>query len=348
MLRYFGFSVALTLAAILLSFFELGFAAAITIIILIAIEIAFSFDNAVINAKILKRMPPFWRKLFLTVGILIAVVGMRFVFPILIVMITADLSWSKVIDDALNHPAVYAEHLEEAHVAIASFGGAFLLTLTLYFLFDDLRKDLWLKSFERQLQRVGGSIWLPPFIVTMVVIILSLFAGKDTGTVLQAGIGGAVLYTAIKLFIDALAKVSAKNDSDKKKGDGVLMYTGFAAFMAFVYLEVLDASFSFDGVLGAFAITDQVILIALGLGVGAIWVRSLTIYMVDKGTLDIYKYLEHGAHYAILVLAIALLGSVFFEVPDAITGFIGIGVIVASFISSREAIKDRQKKLKKA
>ncbi|MDB5170347.1 MAG: hypothetical protein JWO35_41 [Candidatus Saccharibacteria bacterium] len=348
MFRYFGFSIGLTAAAILAAFFESGFAAAITIIILIAIEIAFSFDNAVINAKILKHMPIFWRKIFLTFGILIAVIGMRFVFPILIVMITADLSWSKVIDDALHHPATYAKHLEHAHVAIAAFGGAFLLTLTLYFLFDDARKDLWLKRTERVLQKAGGSIWLPPMIVVFVVLLLSVFAGEDAKTVLQAGIGGAVLYTAIKLFIDSLAKISGQSDSHEKPGSAAVMYTGFAAFMAFVYLEVLDASFSFDGVLGAFAITDKVILIALGLGVGAIWVRSLTVYMVDKGTLDVYKYLEHGAHYAILVLAIALLGSVFFEVPDAVTGFVGIGVIFASFISSREAIKDKQRSLGKA
>jgi hypothetical protein len=105
-----------------------------------------------------------------------------------------------------------------------------------------------------------------------------------------------------------------------------------------MYLQLLDASFSFDGVLGAFAITNKVLLIVLGLSVGAFWVRSLTVYMVRKGTLARYKYIEHGAHYAILVLAVALLASLFFEVPDAVTGVSGLGVIVASFISSREAL----------
>jgi hypothetical protein len=108
-------------------------------------------------------------------------------------------------------------------------------------------------------------------------------------------------------------------------------------------LQLLDASFSFDGVLGAFAITDKVLLIALGLGVGAIWVRSITVFLVRKGTLGDYVYLEHGAHYAILVLAAALLISIFVEVPDAITGIVGLGVIGASYISSREALKSKKK-----
>jgi uncharacterized protein len=96
-------------------------------------------------------------------------------------------------------------------------------------------------------------------------------------------------------------------------------------------------------VLGAFAITDQVLLIVLGLGVGAIWVRSLTVYLVRKGTLKSYKYLEHGAHYAIFVLAVALLASLFISVPDAITGIVGIGVILASLVSSIEAKRAREK-----
>ena len=82
---------------------------------------------------------------------------------------------------------------------------------------------------------------------------------------------------------------------------------GKAAFFMFLYLEVLDASFSFDGVIGAFAITNDIVLMALGLGIGAMYVRSLTVYLVRQGTLDDYVYLEHGAHYAIGALAVILL-----------------------------------------
>ena len=333
MLKFFRISLIITIAAIVIAYFELGAAAAYTTIVLIAIEIAFSFDNAIINAKVLERLSAFWQKMFLTVGMVFAIVGMRFIFPILIVMVTANLPWSTVVDEALHDPAAYGEHLAAAHAAIASFGGAFLLTLTLYFFFDDARKDFWLKRFEKGLLKVGGTFWLPPLLSALTVIVVGYFAGEERNTVLQAGLFGVVAYSAIKLLIDSLGKLAPKEQK---------IYSGWPAFLAFMYLQILDASFSFDGVLGAFAITDKVLLIALGLGVGAIWVRSLTVYFVRHGTLNSYKYLEHGAHYAIFVLAAALLGSIYFEVPDAITGIVGIGVIVASFISSREALHAKQ------
>jgi hypothetical protein len=334
MLRFFGTSSFLTIAAVVTAFFALGPGAALTTIVLIAIEISFSFDNAIINAKVLGRLSRLWQQLFLTIGMVFAIVGMRFIFPILIVMVTADLSWSQVIDEALHDPTAYGEHLSEAHVSISAFGGSFLLLLTLYFLLDDARKDLWLKRVERPLQRIGGTFWLPPLLAGALVCVLAFFAGDEAKTVLESGLLGVATYTVMKLFIDGLGKLAPKEQK---------IYTGWPAFLAFMYLQVLDASFSFDGVLGAFAITDQILLIALGLGVGAIWVRSLTVYLVRKGTLDTYKYLEHGAHYAILVLSVALLGSIFIEVPDAITGIVGLGVIGSSFLASRQAMSDHHK-----
>jgi hypothetical protein len=329
MLRYFGFSGFITVAAVLVALFALGPGAAAATLVLIAIEVAFSIDNAVINAKVLERLSAFWQHLFLTVGMLIAIVGMRFVFPILIVMVTAHLPWATVIGDALHHPAVYGRHLQEAHAAIAAFGGSFLLTLALYFLFDDARQVHWLKTFERTLQKVGGTIWLPPLLVAITVSLAARFVPDHGDTILRAGLIGVASYTAIKLFIDSLGRLTPS---------GQKTYSGWPAFLAFMYLQLLDAAFSFDGVLGAFAITNKVLLIVLGLSVGAFWVRSLTVYMVRKGTLNDYKYLEHGAHYAILVLAVALLSSLFFDVPDVITGVSGLGVILASFLSSREAL----------
>jgi hypothetical protein len=330
MLRHFGFSLFFTIAAVIGSLLLGSPALAWTICVLIAIEIAFSFDNAIINAKVLKRMSPKWQRLFLTVGMVIAIVGMRLIFPIVIVMATTHLPWSTVVDDALHHPDVYAAHLAEAHPSIAAFGGSFLLVLSLYFLLDESREILWLHRIERPLQRLGVGNWMPPIFVAVTVIIVSLFAGQESGQVLRAGLFGVVMYTAIKLLVDFLERVTGKRN--------VAHYVGWAAFSAFMYLELLDASFSFDGVLGAFAITDKVVLIFVGLGVGALWVRSITVFMVRRGTLDSYKYLEHGAHYAIFVLALALLGSIFIEVPDAITGAVGLGIIGISFYESWKLI----------
>lgn len=332
LLRRFAGSIAFTLMGILGIGILLGPSAAITTIVLIAIEIAFSFDNAVINAKILTRMSQFWRRLFLTLGMLIAIVGMRLVFPILIVSVTAKLGWQRVVDLALNQPKEYAHFLEAAHTTISAFGGSFLLVLVLYFFLDHKREITWLDRIERPLQHLGGGLWIAPLVGGLVVVLAGL-ASHETSTVIRSGLAGVVLYALIHLTITGLDKLTGANN--------VGNYVGWGAATAFVYLEVLDASFSFDGVLGAFAITNIVPIIAVGLGIGALWVRSLTIYMVDEGTLSEYRYLEHGAHYAILVLAVALLISIFVSIPDAVTGFVGLGVIGASIIASREANKHR-------
>jgi len=331
-LRYFGFSSLITVAAVLIAFITLGSGAALATLVLIAIEIAFSFDNAVINAKVLERLPRIWQHVFLTAGIVVAIFGMRLVFPILVVMMTAHLPWSQVINEALRQPDVYSSHLAAAQNTIAAFGGGFLLTLALYFMFDDAREVLWIDRLERPLQRIGGSIWLPPLVAAIIVGLAAHFA-VDQGGSLRAGLIGVAGYAAIKLFVDGLGKLEPS---------GQRVYIGWAAALAFIYLELLDASFSFDSVLGAFAITNKVLLIALGLGVGAVWVRSLTVFMVRRGTLKVYRYLEHGAHYAILVLAAALLGSLFMYVPDAVTGIVGLGFIVASFMASVQYLRARQ------
>jgi uncharacterized protein len=109
---------------------------------------------------------------------------------------------------------------------------------------------------------------------------------------------------------------------------------GKAAFFLFLYLEVIDASFSFDGVIGAFAITNDIFEMALGLGIGAMYIRSLTVFLVRKGTLDDYVYLEHGAHYAIGALAVILLVTIKYEINEVITGLVGVVLIGASYWSS--------------
>jgi len=121
------------------------------------------------------------------------------------------------------------------------------------------------------------------------------------------------------------------------KGQGAVLAvrSGTASFL---YLELVDASFSFDGVVGAFALSNNLLVIALGLGIGAMFVRSLTLLLVDKGTLAEYRYLEHGAFWAILALAaLMLIGSVT-PIPQMVTGLIGAVLIGLSFLSS---VKDR-------
>lgn len=326
LLRIFGISSILSLGVLTLIGWKLGPHAMLLALMLCIIEVTFSFDNAIINARILRHMSQFWQQMFLTVGILIAVFGMRLVFPIVIVAVTAQLDWKTVIDLALNHPAEYSRELAESHSIIASFGGSFLLMLGLHF-FLDRAKDLHWLPFERQLSR-HGSGWLPLIIALAITGVLAIIPGhEDSLTTAYAGVAGVLTY----LVIHGLSQVFGHN----KALTSTAAKTGMAAFVSFLYLEILDASFSFDGVIGAFAITSDVIIIAAGLGIGALWVRSLTVFMVRRKVLEQYRYLEHGAHYTILILAIILLASMFIHLPEAIPGLIGISVIGASLWSSR-------------
>ena len=109
---------------------------------------------------------------------------------------------------------------------------------------------------------------------------------------------------------------------------------GCTGLISFIYLELIDASFSLDGVLGAFALSKDIIIISIGLAIGAMFVRSLTIMLVEKKTLKQFLYLEHGAHWAIGALACLMLVSTVKEIPEVVTGGIGLGFIVLAFISS--------------
>jgi hypothetical protein len=328
--KSFGFSTVATLLVILSSVYYLGVKAIVPLLILMIIEVTFSFDNAVVNAKILKKMSPYWQRLFLSVGIVIAIFGMRLVFPIAIVAMTAHLQWKDVIDLALNHPTAYAHKLELAHPTITGFGGAFLLMLALHYFMEAEKEHHWFGRFERTLQRIG-TWWMPGLITLVIVTGLALMpANHHAGETLRAGLVGIAIYIAINSLTIVISKTTESTGKLKT-------YVGWAAFTMFLYLEMLDSSFSLDGVLGAFAITSDVLLIVAGLGVGAVWVRSLTVFMVRRGTLEAYKFLEHGAHYAIAVLAVAMLLTAIYEIPEGVTGVIGVGLIAASVVASRKA-----------
>jgi len=333
--RIFAVSALVTVGSIIGVLLGKGTQAMLIALVLISVEIAFSFDNAIVNAKILKHMSRFWQTMFLTIGAAIAIFGMRLVFPVLLVALTAGIGWQEVVDLALHHPQEYAEHLEDSHIILSAFGGAFLLMLALHFFVDDSREVLWFKRLEQHLQRLAFT-WAPALITCITVVIVSVlpinYAKQDT---LIAGLLGVLVYSAIHGLSEYFAKIQNKSGALAKTG----VRTGMAGFISFMYLEVLDASFSFDGVLGAFAVTQDVILIAIGLGVGAMWVRSLTIFMVRRGTLDSYRYIDHGAHYTIGILAIILLVSIFVNVPEVIAGLVGIGIIGASIFASRQALR---------
>jgi uncharacterized protein len=341
-LRIFWLSALITIVVLWWAYHDQGFDGLFAALILIAIEVTFSIDNAIINAKTLSKLSRFWRTMFLTVGIIIAIVAVRLVLPIVVVMVTSGFGWQTVVDLAVSNPASYGHALEKAYPQIAAFGGAFLLMLALSFFFDKQRRIHWVKGLERLLQRYA-TFWAPAVVALVAVGVLSILPiNPHGGQTFTAGLLGVALYSVLHLLIRLFDMLRGRVTGAKKSNRP---QTGLVALMSFVYLEVLDASFSFDSVIGAFAITTNILLIALGLGVGAIWVRSLTVFMVQKGTLSTYRYLEHGAHYTIFILAIILFLGIFWHVPEVFTGLIGIGVIgsaIAASIQANHADKKRK------
>lgn len=353
LLRTFGWSFAITVVGLVAALLYGGWTGFGIVAILAVLEISLSFDNAVVNAGILKKMSAFWQKVFLTVGVLIAVFFMRLAFPVIIVAITAKLSPVNAVHLAFSDKNRYEHLVTDAHPAIAAFGGMFLLMIFLDFIFEE-RDIQWLQWLERPLAKLGKIDMLSVCIALIVLMVSALtFAGHahqhggyadKTETVLLAGVAGLITYLIVgglsgyfenRLEEEEEREHEAEEAAERSgKPRSAVQLAGQAAFFMFLYLEVLDASFSFDGVIGAFAITNDIVMMALGLGIGALYVRSLTVYLVRQGTLDDYVYLEHGAHYAIGALAVILLVTIEHEINEVVTGLVGVVLIAWSFWSS--------------
>lgn len=323
--RIYGFALTTSLFILILVGFKASFADFIKVLVLAGLEITFSFDNAVVNAKILARMSPFWQKLFMSIGIIIAVFGVRIIVPIMLVAATARLGIGSVVSAAIHEPARYATYLNAAHPLIAAFGGIFLLMIFLDFILED-REIKWLVVPEKILARAGKLKYISVLITLLTLggVTILLSPTHNRLSVLIAGIVGLLTYLLINA-LDSIAQV------DNVAGGKNMLKSGIVGFM---YLELIDASFSLDGVVGAFAITDKIVLIGAGLGIGALFVRSLTVHMMKRGTLAKYRYMEHGAHYAIGILAILLLASIRYRIPEFVSGLAGVAFITVALVHS--------------
>lgn len=321
MLKQFRIPLIVNIVALIGAFVLWGVSGLLVVAILSILEVSFSFDNAIVNSKILSRMSDKWQRIFLTFGILIAVFGMRLLFPLIIVALTAHIGPLNALQLAIQHPVTYAHDLISAHTAIAIFGGIFLLMLFCDWLIED-REIRWLEPLEIWLSKMGRITNVTVLLAGTILLILS--ATLNNTAILATGLASMLVYTVVNSLDIFFNEDSAIN----------LAKAGLATFL---YLEVLDASFSFDGVVGAFAVSNNIFLIAIGLGIGAVYIRSLTVYLVRKGTLNDYKYLEHGAHWAIGVLALLLLATTLVNIPSIITGLIGLVFIGLAFLQSTKA-----------
>lgn len=318
--------------------------------ILSILELSLSFDNAVVNALILANMTLFWRKAFITWGMIIAVFGMRLLFPVLIVYTTTDLGFIEAFTLSIDNPAKYEEIIQNSHHILMSFGGTFLLMVFLTFLFDKEREVHWIAFIEKRASKWAslGEIKIATVMITMSVIGYfapnQVLAGDriltiEKSEIILGMVYGLTLYIIIELVRGML---EGKDESDNelesvsKQAQANAIKGGFASFM---YLELIDASFSFDGVLGAFAVTQNIIIMVAGLGIGALAVRSLTLLLVDRKTVQEYRYLEHGAMWSVGMLAASMIIQIFVHLPSFIITTIAILPITVAFINSISANK---------
>lgn len=292
--------------------------------VLAVLEISLSFDNAIVNANKLKDMTPVWQQRFLTWGILIAVFGMRIVFPLLIVVIAAGIGPIDAIVLAASEPDEYARIMHDAHLPIAAFGGTFLMMVGLSYFFNHEKEIHWIVMIEKYMSRYASIKGVEiAFVLLLILVFSSFLEGAEANTFVFCSIYGLLTFLAVEL-LGGLLDASQRAMSEAARG----------GLGAFIYLEVLDASFSFDGVIGAFALTQNLFVIAIGLGIGAMYVRSMTIMLVEKKTLTQYRYLEHGAFYAILILSVIMYIQTLYHIPEVITGLGGAGLIGLALWSS--------------
>lgn len=337
-MHYFRSSFLVTLIGLALAAWIGGWAGVWAAFNLALLETSLSFDNAVVNASVLKHWDEKWRRRFLVWGMLIAVFGMRMLFPLLIVAVIAGMapmpgpmalwhwlangSWAShdVLSLAILNPASYSHILQSAHTEVTAFGGTFLLMVFWNFFIDANKDEHWFAPLEQLLSRLGRMQMAALLLTLLVLLVLASLLDPDEGyRFLTAGLWGVVVYTVV----NSLGSLMGDDQAAAKTG-----------WSGFIYLELLDASFSFDGVLGAFALTSNIFLIAIGLGIGAMFVRSFTLLLVYKGTLSTFRYLEHGAFWAIGALATVMLLATHMHIHEAVTGGMAAFLIVLAGVHS--------------
>ncbi len=327
--RFYGLSVGFTVVCMMLgAWYGWSSTGSVTgtlgllwiILVLSVLEISLSFDNAVVNATVLRNMDEIWQRRFLTWGMLIAVFGMRIAFPLAIVAIAAGIGPVEAVRLSLARPDDYEAIVSSAHIGIAGFGGAFLCLVGARFFFDKSKDIHWIKTVERRLAAFGR---VPAIEVALLLLgmfaVSRMLAQEEALMFLVSGIFGIVAFVSVEAISAYL-----EHREERQRALGRAVKSGLGGFL---YLQVLDSSFSFDGVIGAFALSNNMIVIALGLSIGAMFVRSMTIHLVQKGALAEYRYLENGAFWAIIALGVIMLLSAVFHIPEAVTGLIGAVLI---------------------
>jgi uncharacterized protein len=291
---------------------------------LIVFEVVNSVDNAIVNASVLKTMSALWRKRFLLIGIFTSVFLVRFILPLLIVWISVpNISASDLFLSFLGQSDIAHKAVEAQTPIILMFGGVFLLYLYVHWLFLEKKEPLFIERFLKE----KHGVWFFAFAAILLVIIMYL-ARANPLMMLAAAIGSATFFILYGI----------KETAEESERNLVAGTSGLSDISKFIYLEVLDTTFSFDGVIGAFAFTTNLFLILIGIGVGAIVVRELTIKGIDR--IAKYKYLKNGAMTSIGFLGLFMIIEGFgVELPSVVPIIITFLLIGVAFYMSRRQLK---------
>lgn len=299
----------------------------IIIIGLIVFEIVSSVDNAIVNAHVLRTMSPKWRKIFLFWGILTAVFIIRGLLPLMVVWLSVpEIGLIGAFQSVIHSDPNVAQLLEERKGIILIGAGVFLLLLYLHWLFLEKKDPYFVPD---KLIKPHFGVWY--FALAAIILVVLLYLSRLSWPVMLSAAVGYAVFFIMYGFREQAAEQEAK------LGRG-----GLSDFSKLMFLEVLDASFSFDGVLGAFAFTRNIILIFIGNGIGALVVRELTIKGIDK--VARYKWLKNGAMTSIGLLGLFMILETFgVHLPQWLPTFATIGLVGLTFWSSHRLLV-RQKR----
>ena len=287
-------------------------------------EIVNSVDNAIINAHVLRTMGEIWRKRFLFIGILTSVFLVRLILPVVLVLaIAPGIEFTDIFKMFGGDSSLAAGAIEASKPLILSFGGIFLLFLYFHWLFMEKKLHLF---YHEKLLKEHHKVWF--FAVAAVILVVLLYFARHNPNMMLFAAAGSATFFIVYGFKETAAREEEK-----------LVKVHASDVSKFVYLEVLDATFSFDSVVGAFAFTTNLLWITIGLGIGALAVRELTIRGIN--TVGNYKFLKNGAMSAIGLLgAFMILESFGFDLPVYVPTLITAAIIIYAFYASHKHLKD--------
>jgi len=297
----------------------------IIILGLIVFEIVSSVDNAIVNAHVLKTMSVKWRKIFLFWGIIFAVFVIRGLVPLLVVwMSVPEIGFMGAFHAAFSGSNQFKQLIEERKGIILLGAGVFMALLYLHWLFLEKKDPYFVPD---KLIKPQHGIWF--FACAAILLVGLLYAARASFfLMLSAAVGNAVFFILYGFREQAAKQEEMLQDSNNN-------LSGFSKLM---YLEVLDASFSFDGVFGAFAFTTSIPLILIGNGIGALVVRQLTIMGIEK--VSQYKWLKNGAMTSIGLLGVVMIVKSFgIYIPAYLPTLFTIGFVGLTFWASHKLLK---------